>query len=136
MYTIHTLKSIHSKVEHDSTCCFSTPIVVSEETQLMYAIYWDQRTNRKRPFASLAIGDIASYICINSHQVITQWFTQPEARHMGMGSRLLHHVSMHHPHCQITLPIHSYKDPVLTLCLRLGFKKKDTTQDTITLTYS
>jgi hypothetical protein len=133
MYTIHTLKSIYSKVEHD-TCCFSTPIV-TEETQIMYVIYWDQRMIKKRPFASMSIGDIASYICINTHHVITKWFTKPEARHMGMGSRLLHHVSQHHPNCHITLPMHSYKDPVLALCLRFGFNKKDTTSDTITLTY-
>jgi hypothetical protein len=102
----------------------------------MYAIYWDTRAIKKRPFASMAIGDTASFICINTDHVITKWFTQPEARRMGMGSRLLHHVSMHHPDCQITLPTSAYKDPVLALCLRFGFKKTDITSDTITLTYS
>jgi hypothetical protein len=133
MYTIHRLKCIHSKIEHNSTCCFSSSVIISEDTQIMYAIYWDQCTIKKRPFASMSIGDTASYICINTDHVITKWFTQPEARHMGMGSRLLHHVSIHHPDCQITLPLCAFKDPVLALCLRLGFKKKNTTSDTITL---
>lgn len=135
MFPIHKLQSISSKVENQYTCCFYTPIIISEETQFMYAIYWDENMIKKRPFTSLSIGDIVSYICINTNNVITKWFTQPEARKMGMGSRLLHHLSLHHPHCTITLPRFNYRDPNLALCFRFGFKKCDMTDSDITLIY-
>jgi hypothetical protein len=133
MLTIHKLQSINSNIENQTTCCFSTPILISEETQIMYAIYWDEDMRKKRPFTSISIDDIVSFICINTNNVITKWFTQPEARKMGMGGRLLHHVSIHHPQCKITLPIFKYRDPVLALCLRFGFKKYETTLSEITL---
>lgn len=132
MLTIHKLQYINSHIENQSTCCFSTPFI-SEETQIMYAVYWDEDMRKKRPFTSISIDDIVSYICINTSNVITKWFTQPEARKMGMGGRLLHHVSIHHPQCKITLPIVNYRDPVLALCLRFGFKKSETTVSYITL---
>jgi hypothetical protein len=109
------------RVPVSSWCCFENKKYEYDGDEAYY-IEWTPFLHRIRPTLMLQYGDIAA-IVIRTKDVLTGWFTHPELRQMGLGTKLIKEMMPHINHVIISYDKYQYyySQKAVQILVKLGW---------------